>query len=109
MQTHRGFCFGAESTDDDHLARPAQRASEAGPPTTLHDTQPPIDIAHWPWVRTHWWSGVEIDDLINLKAWVERLARRPACLRGLKNPAAKIDSAEDQAAFIQKAKAMLVK
>ena len=27
------------------------------------------DIANWSWVRTHRWSGVEVDDLPHLKRW----------------------------------------
>jgi GST-like protein len=66
------------------------------------------DIAHWPWVRTHWWSGVEISELPHLSAWVERLGKRPACQRGLKAPAAEMDSMKDQKEFIRKAKSILV-
>jgi GSH-dependent disulfide-bond oxidoreductase len=44
------------------------------------------DIASWPWVRIHAWAGVEIDDLPNLSAWVERMAARPACQRGVEVP-----------------------
>jgi len=44
------------------------------------------DIASWPWVRIHAWAGVEIDDLPNLRAWVERMAARPACQRGVEVP-----------------------
>jgi GST-like protein len=66
------------------------------------------DIAHWPWVRTHWWSGVEISDLPHLSAWVERLAQRPACRRGLNAPASEINSAEDKEEFIRKVKSIVV-
>ncbi|MDA1098529.1 MAG: glutathione S-transferase N-terminal domain-containing protein [Proteobacteria bacterium] len=44
------------------------------------------DIANWCWVRTHKWSGVEVDGLPNLQAWLERLAQRPACQKGTKVP-----------------------
>ena len=44
------------------------------------------DIAHWAWVRTHRWSGVEIDDLPHLSAWVARCAARPGCAKGVKVP-----------------------
>ncbi|MDP6833448.1 MAG: glutathione S-transferase N-terminal domain-containing protein [Alphaproteobacteria bacterium] len=44
------------------------------------------DIANWCWVRTHKWSGVEVDGLPNLQAWMERLAERPACQKGTKVP-----------------------
>jgi glutathione S-transferase len=44
------------------------------------------DIAHWPWVRIHAWAGVAIEDLPNLQRWLEQLAARPACQRGVAIP-----------------------
>lgn len=44
------------------------------------------DIANWCWVRTHAWSGVEIADLAHLSTWVDRIAARPACARGITIP-----------------------
>jgi glutathione S-transferase len=44
------------------------------------------DIATWPWVRIHAWAGVEIDDLPHLQRWIEALAARPACQRGVAVP-----------------------
>jgi glutathione S-transferase len=44
------------------------------------------DIANWCWVRTYYWSGVNIDGLENLKHWMERLEERPACQRGIVVP-----------------------
>ncbi len=44
------------------------------------------DIANWAWVRTHEWSGVSIEGLDHLKRWIDALARRPACIRGIKVP-----------------------
>ena len=44
------------------------------------------DIANWAWVRSHSWSGVEIDDLPNLQRWVNALYERPACQKGIKIP-----------------------
>ena len=44
------------------------------------------DIANWCWARTHKWSGVEVDGLGNLQAWMDRLAARPACQKGTKIP-----------------------
>jgi GSH-dependent disulfide-bond oxidoreductase len=44
------------------------------------------DIAHWSWVRTHYWSGVELDGLEALQGWMNRLAERPGCQRGVKVP-----------------------
>jgi glutathione S-transferase len=44
------------------------------------------DIAAWPWVRIHPWAGVEIDDMPNLAAWIERIAERPAAQNGIAIP-----------------------
>ena len=44
------------------------------------------DIANWSWVRTHRWSGVEVDDLPNLRRWIDELAARPACAKGVTIP-----------------------
>ena len=44
------------------------------------------DIAAWPWAVTHAWSGIDIDGLDNLQAWLDRMARRPAVVRGRNVP-----------------------
>ena len=44
------------------------------------------DIANWCWVRTYYWSGIDIDGLDNLNAWMQRLEARPACQRGVEVP-----------------------
>ena len=44
------------------------------------------DIANWCWVRTHRWSGVEIDDLVHLSRWRDQIALRPACIKGVTIP-----------------------
>src|SRR3990167_3751973 len=44
------------------------------------------DIANWSWVRTHKWSGVEIDDLPNLQRWLDLIAARPAAQKGITIP-----------------------
>ena len=51
------------------------------------------DIANWAWVRTHSWSGVEIDDLPNLKRWVGAIGARPAVQKGILMPASERDLA----------------
>jgi GST-like protein len=40
------------------------------------------DIANWSWVHIYPWSGIEIDGLDNLEAWLDRVAARPAVARG---------------------------
>jgi glutathione S-transferase len=44
------------------------------------------DMANWAWVRTHEWSGVEIEDLANLNRWVDEIAKRPAVVKGINIP-----------------------
>ena len=51
------------------------------------------DIATWPWVSIHAWSGVEIADLPALASWVERIAARPAVQRGRAVPAPVVSEA----------------
>ncbi len=40
------------------------------------------DIATWPWAILHGWAGVDIEDLPNLRAWIERVGARPAVQAG---------------------------
>jgi len=44
------------------------------------------DIATWPWVRIHEWSGVDIDDLPNVQRWIDQIAERPAVQKGILVP-----------------------
>jgi len=44
------------------------------------------DIANWCWARTHAWSGVDVSDLPNLQRWLDAIAARPACQRGIVVP-----------------------
>lgn len=44
------------------------------------------DIANWAWVSIHWWAGVNVDDLPNLKRWMAAIAARPTCQKGIVVP-----------------------
>ena len=44
------------------------------------------DIANWCWVRTHKWSGVSVDGLEHLQRWMQQMAARPACRKGVDVP-----------------------
>ena len=44
------------------------------------------DIANWAWVRTHRWSGIEVDDLPHLKRWLTAIRARPAVQTGIVMP-----------------------
>ncbi len=56
------------------------------------------DIANWCWVRTYKWSGLELDDLGNLKRWRDAIRERPACQRGIEVPARLANMENDQEA-----------
>jgi len=68
------------------------------------------DIANWAWVRTHNWSGVAIDDLPNLKRWVDVIYARPAVAAGLLQPPSERDinqSAETAAKYAAAVRGMV--
>ena len=69
------------------------------------------DIAHFAWVRTHRWSGVEVDDLPHLQRWLDAIRARPAVERGLQAPPSSLelrrDSPEKAKEFSEKARAMV--
>jgi len=44
------------------------------------------DIANWSWVRTHKWSGVSVEGLEHMQRWLDQMAQRPACQRGVEVP-----------------------
>ncbi|BCJ04955.1 MULTISPECIES: glutathione S-transferase family protein [unclassified Pseudomonas] len=44
------------------------------------------DIANWCWARGHEWSGVDVQDLPNLRRWLAVIEQRPAAQRGVKVP-----------------------
>ncbi len=71
------------------------------------------DMANWAWVRTHRWSGIDIEGLDNLSRWMGAISAREGAQRGVKVP---VDIAElmdaknkdDADAFVKKAQTMLV-
>ncbi len=68
------------------------------------------DIANWAWVRTHHWSGVEVDDLPHLQRWLDQIGARPAVQTGIHTPPSAIDRhADDEQAqqFAARARLML--
>lgn len=68
------------------------------------------DIAHWAWVRTHRWSGVDLDEFPHLERWRDQIRVRPAVQRGICNPPSPIDrdADDDQARqFVEGARRML--
>ena len=75
----------------------------------LVDAYSIADIASFSWVRTHAWSGIDIEGLDHLDAWQKRIRARPAVERGLAVPEqTKRLSDEDAADFSRKARKILV-
>ncbi|MBX3707576.1 MAG: glutathione S-transferase N-terminal domain-containing protein [Pseudomonadales bacterium] len=64
----------------------------------LADDYSIADIANWCWVRTYKWSGVEADDLVNLKRWRDAIRDRPAVQRGIEVPVRVANLEQDPAA-----------
>jgi glutathione S-transferase/GST-like protein len=60
------------------------------------------DIANWAWVRTHRWSGVDMDDLPHLRRWRDAIRARPAVQRGIERPPSKVDLTRDGDAAAQR-------
>jgi GSH-dependent disulfide-bond oxidoreductase len=52
----------------------------------LADDYSIADIATWPWVRTHKWSGIPVDGLAHLQRWLKAMYARPACVKGIEVP-----------------------
>ena len=44
------------------------------------------DMATWPWIISHEWSGVPVDGLEHLQRWLAELGERPAVQRGMNVP-----------------------
>ena len=44
------------------------------------------DIATWPWIRIHFWAGIDISNLDNLSRWMDQMERRQACKAGILVP-----------------------
>ena len=40
------------------------------------------DIAHWGWIASAGWAGVDINEFPALKAWEDRMAARPGVAKG---------------------------
>ncbi len=63
------------------------------------------DIANWCWVHTYKWSGIDVEDLPNLKRWISAISIREAVKRGLDVPVPSKElkaKAESKAAETQK-------
>ncbi|MEX6502803.1 glutathione S-transferase family protein [Pseudomonas zhanjiangensis] len=63
------------------------------------------DIASYPWVRIHDWSGVAVEGLQHLQRWMAALEARPAVQRGLQVP--RRETNDDRA--VKTAQSMLIR
>ena len=59
----------------------------------LADSYSIADIACYPWVAQHDWSGVELAPFANLQRWFSRMAERPAVQAGMQVPQPRADAA----------------
>lgn len=59
------------------------------------------DMATWPWIRGYEWSGIDIDGLDHLQRWLNELALRPACQKGIVTPPPVEMSDEERAEHIR--------
>jgi GST-like protein len=60
------------------------------------------DISTFPWVRIYEWSGVDISGLTSLQRWLDELAQRTACIKGLTMPPSPELTDEERAKQVQK-------
>ena len=44
------------------------------------------DIATWPWIKIHFWAGIDISNLDNLSRWMDQMESRKACKAGILVP-----------------------
>lgn len=70
------------------------------------------DMANWAWVRTHSWSGVDVDGLENLQRWLGAIKARPKAQAGVAVPfdiADMLDSKneEEAQAFAKNARSLV--
>lgn len=67
------------------------------------------DIANWCWVRTHAWSGIDIEPFPHLQRWMDAITARPAADRGVRIPVDRpsVRTPEEQEAFVKAAQSML--
>ncbi len=65
----------------------------------LADDYSIADIATWPWVSIHDWSGVSVEGLTALQNWIEKIGQRPAVVRGMAVPA-KFDYLKEEKGMI---------
>ncbi len=75
----------------------------------LADDYSIADIANFCWVRTHRWSGVEIEGLPGVERWLAAMKERPGIQRGVEVPAKPVSPTDEKAtkAFLKGAQSIL--
>jgi GST-like protein len=68
----------------------------------LADEYSIADIANFSWVRIHTYGGIPIDGLDHLQSWSERIAARPAVIRGLDIPVSQAEQAKERLKKVEK-------
>lgn len=68
------------------------------------------DIANFAWMRQHEWSGIDVQGLDNVLAWIERVGKRAAAIKGCEIPHKMLggSSEDDKEKTIKKGQNMLV-
>jgi GSH-dependent disulfide-bond oxidoreductase len=65
------------------------------------------DMATWPWIISHDWSGVSVEGLEHLQRWLGQIGERPAVRRGMDVPK-RWNPHPDVGKFVGAARNMLV-
>ncbi|MCG8324110.1 MAG: glutathione S-transferase N-terminal domain-containing protein [Thiotrichales bacterium] len=65
------------------------------------------DIATWPWVHIHDWSGVSVQGLHALQGWLDKIAQRQAVIRGMAVPV-KYDYHEEEKDMVNRGSKIIV-
>ena len=56
--------------------------TKTGSPYLVADKCTIADIAHYGWIASAWWSGVEIEEFPKLQEWEERMVKRDGVAKG---------------------------
>jgi glutathione S-transferase len=70
------------------------------------------DIANWCWVRTHKWSGINVEGLDNLDRWIKAMYEQPGMVKGIEVPVkieSMLDDEEKAKEFVKNAEKMVKK
>ena len=54
------------------------------------------DMAAWPWIDAHRWAEMSLEDFPSLRAWHERVGKRPGVVRGKNIPGDEEDGETDE-------------